>query len=168
MADVITGKAKVGLMAAPGPENTPETPSQPFQARNANTLAETRNLAAFPVNVPAYTAGYAFLQAGVLQAPKQAVVMTFAGEAKRLGFQVFQAPSVQYQSGPHGKVSYYVVADNLNQTQVGAAVGARSALPPNPSGLATTSLVWEKGDVLYHLIGHGLSDQEITRIATSI
>jgi hypothetical protein len=29
-------------------------------------------------------------------------------------------------------------------------------------------LVWEKGDMLFHLIAQGLNDQELTRIATSL
>ncbi|HLF78195.1 MAG TPA: hypothetical protein VJB57_11975 [Dehalococcoidia bacterium] len=125
-------------------------------------------MATFPVSVPSYTGGFQFFQAGVLQRPRQAVVITFAGEGKRLGFQIFQAPASQYQATAAGQPTYFVVADNLTEVPLGSAVGARSALPPNPSGLATTSLVWEKGDVLYHMIGHGLSDQELTRIASSV
>jgi hypothetical protein len=168
MADVVTGKAKVGLVSAPGPSNPQGPAPQGVQARNATSLTETRSLASFPVSVPYYTAGFQFLQAGVLQKPRQAVVITFAGQDKRAGFQIFQAPASQYQASAAGQPTYFVVADNLTEVPVGASKGARSALPPNPGGIATTSLVWEKGDNLYHLVGQGLSDQELSLIATSV
>ncbi len=168
MADVTTGKAKVSLVSAPGPSNPQGPAPQGVQARNATSLNETRSLASFPVNVPGYTAGFSFRQAGVLQQPRQAVVITFENDERRAGFQIFQAPASQYQTGTAGLPTYFVVADNLNSVPVGAGVGAHSLLPSNPGGIANTSLVWEKGDLLYHLIGHGLSDQELTRIATSV
>jgi hypothetical protein len=168
MADVTTGRAKVSLVSTPGPNNPQGPAPQGLQARNSTSLTETRSLASFPVSVPGYTAGFGFLQAGVLQKPRQAVVITFAADDKRTGFQIFQAPATQYQTGAAGQPTYFVVADNLTEVPVGTGVGARSLLPANPGGIATTSLVWEKGDLLYHLIGLGLSDQEITRIATSV
>ena len=168
MTDVLTGKARIGLIAAPGPGNQRGPAPAALQAQNANSVSQTRTLAPFAVNVPVDTAGFQFLQAGVMRQPRQAVVMTFVGEGKRMGFQIFQAPVSQYQATPGGQPTYLVVADNLTEVNVGGAVGARSSLPANQAGVANTSLVWEKGDKLFHLIAQGLNDQELTRIATSL
>ena len=102
-----------------------------------------------------------------MRQPRQAVVMTFVGEGKRMGFQIFQSPVSQYLASAGGQPTYLVVADNLTEVSVGGAVGARSTLPTNQAGVTNTSLVWEKGDKLYHLIAHGLSDLDLRRIATS-
>lgn len=168
MADVLTGKARIGLVSAPGPGNQRGPAPPALQAQNATSLTQTRAVAPFSVNVPVDTAGFQFLQAGVMKQPRQAVVMTFVGEGNRMGFQIFQAPISQYQASPGGQPTYLVVADNLTEVTVGGAVGARSTLPPNQGGVTNTSLVWEKGDLLFHLIAHGLTDQELTRIATSL
>jgi hypothetical protein len=168
MADVLTGKAKISLIGPPGPGNQRGPAPPAIQTQNATSVVQTRALASFAVNVPGETAGFQFLQAGVMRQPRQAVVMTFVGEGKRIGFQIFQAPVSQYQATPGGQPTYLVVADNLTEVNVGGAVGARSTLPANQAGVANTSLVWEKGDMLFHLIAQGLSDQDLTRIATSL
>ena len=169
MPDVNIGNITVGIMAVPTGAPGGSTPT-PIQASNTTTLADTRSLASFPLRVPTYTAGFDFMQAGVMGQPRNAVVMSFAGNGGRQrGFELFQAPAAQYQTPGQPTGSYFVVGNALSQTTVGNAPAAMSVLPQGGNGSgAVTSLVWEKGDLLCHLIAPGLSQAEMLRIATSI
>ncbi len=170
MPDVNIGRTTVGIMAIPG-QGTPPGPSQPpIQTNNTTTLAGTRTLASFPVRAPSYTAGFDFMQAGVMASPRRAVVMSYAGDGgRRRGFELFQAPVNQYQAPGAPSGSYFVVGNDLSPTTVGNAPAALSVVPAAPGRQgATIGLVWEQGDLLCHLVAQGLSQTELSRIAASI
>jgi hypothetical protein len=172
MADVTLARSKISLIEQPGgPGHAPASvpPPQPVQARTSASLSETRGIAGFAMRTPSYTAGFQFLHAAVLSSPRRGAVMSFTGPGNRRGFEVFQAPLSQYQQDAAGKALYYVVGESLSATTVGGSAAALASSPPAQGRpAAVTSLVWEAGDLLCHVTGMGLSQQELTRIATSM
>lgn len=164
MPDVNLGKITVTLLTTPP---TPDQRGAQPRPRPALTLAEAHAQATFDFDEPGYLpAGFDFADAAVIDSPAKMVVLTFASPSGE-NFLLAEAPLSQYQLGSDGRRTYFVVGDSLEESSVGGGLAARSR-KRTAGNASSVGLVWESDALLKHIIGSGLSEPEIERIAASL
>jgi hypothetical protein len=64
---------------------------------------------------------------------------------------------------------YFVVGDEVQTASLAGLPAALAAKASNPSSTGPAlNLVWEYGEILAHLLGHGISQDDLERTALSI
>ena len=141
-----------------------------FQTSRLLNVEEAEASAPFAVRFPAFLPeGFRFREAALLTSPKRMVVLTYVGAAGQFGFSILEAPVEEFEAAADGKRDYFVVAESLDEAQVGSARAAAAQLPARPGMRGDVSgLVWEADSLLCHLIGQGLSATALAQIAASI
>ena len=158
MAEVTLGQVTATLAARPSPATAG---SAPTRSSAGLTVSEARARASFSFEEPDYLPGdFGFDEAAFVGSPGEMVLLSYSGPQGNLVLVL--APLSRFQAGEDGKRRYLVVGESLAESAVD---GAPAALAQQGGALG---IVWEKRGRLNHILGQGISESELGRIAASV
>jgi len=162
--DITLGQITVTSAAKP---NAPSQGGGTARQSTELTLSQARARSPFPFAEPSYIpSGFDFADAAVVESPATLIVLSYASPSGP-NFTLVEAPLNQYKLGPDGKRRYLVVADSIEEASISGAPAARAQQDARPGGPVALGFIWEDGGRLNHIIGLGLSESELARIAAS-
>jgi len=159
MSEITLDHVTVTLAARPSPTATGSAPARPSAVL---TASEARARASFSFEEPDYLPDdFELDEAAFVDNPGEMVLLSYSSQ--RGNFVLVFAPLARFQAGDDGKRRYLVVAESLVES---TDDGVQAALAQQAG--AALGIVWEKGGRLNHILGQGLSESELGRIAASI
>jgi len=158
MAEITLGQVTATLAARPSPAVAASAPTRQSAVLN---VSEAKARASFSFEEPDYVPDdFGFDEAAFVDSPGEMVLLRYSSQRGSLVL-VF-APLSRFQRGEDGKRRYLVVGESLVELTV---EGAPAALAQQGGALG---IVWEKGGRLNHILGQGISEFELGRIAASV
>jgi hypothetical protein len=167
VSEIDLGPVTVSLVSMPSGAGKNPAPAQTPVAE-VHTNPHDAALRGLPMPA-ALPDGVEFLDATLFRSPIAMAIWTYADVARGRSITIARTPIASLKTSPGGKPTAYVAGQSMTQISLGNAAAASVALSADRvSPAAQESLVWLKDGAVIQLIGRGLVQGELERVANSL